>query len=73
MTILTSAYPVPMPESEKFRALAKMTGWLAIDVSQYDSPLQHLGEWLEEVVNPRWREIRDQLGKLNFGSFQPEH
>ncbi|MCL4528590.1 MAG: hypothetical protein M1282_04165, partial [Chloroflexi bacterium] len=70
-TIDTALPMYPIPESEKYRALTTMAGTLARDVSRYDSPLQHLDEWLVGMVSPAWRGMRDELVKLNFDDFNP--
>lgn len=59
----------PIPEREKYHALSAMAGMLARDVSRYDSPLQHLDEWLAGVVDPVWRGMRDELARVNFHDF----
>jgi len=59
----------PIPEREKYYALADLTGMLAREVSYYNSPLQRMDEWFGGVVDPAWREMRDELGKLKFDEF----
>jgi hypothetical protein len=61
----------PISEKGKYPTLAELAKMLASDVSRYDSPLQHLGEWFGGVVSPTWRGMRDELSKLNFQNFNP--
>lgn len=67
---IDTAIPVdPNPESEKYSALTTMVGMIADDVFRYDSPVRELGGWLEDVVSPSWRSMRDELADLNFHNF----
>jgi hypothetical protein len=65
-----AALPIdPNPESEKYHALTTMVAMIASEVFPYGSPFRSLGEWLEDVVSPRWRGMRDELANLQFHNF----
>src|SRR5205823_14909288 len=65
-----AALPIdPNPESEKYHALTTMVAMIASEVFPYGSHFRSLGEWLEDVMSPRWRGMRDELANLHFHNF----
>jgi hypothetical protein len=62
----------PIPQYQMHIAIARVVSKISRTITSdgpYDSPGQQLGEWLLEVMNPAWRQMRDELANLSFHNF----